>query len=66
MSWTKFADWEWGRRNTETYEGLRIHKGFLVVQWIGIHLLVCGTQVQSLAGEDSACLRTDKPMHHSY
>jgi len=33
----------------------------LVVQWIGIHLPMLGTQVQSLVWEDSTCLGQLKP-----
>ena len=38
----------------------------LVVQWIGIHLPMQGTQVQSLIWEDSTCWGTAEPMHHNY
>ena len=38
----------------------------LVVQWIRIHLLMQGTQVQSLVKEDSICRVATKPMHHNY
>ena len=33
----------------------------LVVQWVGIHLPMLGTQVQSLVWEDSTCLGQLKP-----
>ena len=37
-----------------------------MVQWLGIHLPMQGTQVQSLVWEDSTCQGATKPMHHSY
>ena len=37
----------------------------LVVQWIRIHLLMQGTQVQSLVWEDFTCLRAMKLLHHN-
>ena len=41
-------------------------EGFLVVQWLRIHLLVQGTWVQSLVGEDPTCHGATKPMCHNY
>ena len=41
-------------------------KTSLMVQWIRIHLPLQGTWVQSLVGEDSACHRRLKPMHHNH
>ena len=38
----------------------------LVVQWLRVHLLMQGTQVQSLILEDSTCLRASNPMSHNY
>ena len=38
----------------------------LVAQWLKIHLLVQGTQVQSLVWEDPTCNGTTKLMYHSY
>ena len=38
----------------------------LVAQWLKIHLPLQGTQVQSLGGKDSICLRATKPVHHNY
>ena len=37
----------------------------LVVQWIGVHLPMQGTLVQSLVQEDSTCQGAAKPVHHS-
>ena len=39
---------------------------FLVVQWIGIHLPMQGTWVQSLVQEGFTCHRATKPMCHNY
>ena len=38
----------------------------LVVQWVRIHLLMYGTQVQSLVWEDSTCCRATKSLCHNY
>ena len=38
----------------------------MVVQWLRIHLPKQGTQVQSLAQEDSTYHRVTQPMHHNY
>ena len=38
----------------------------LVAQWLGIHLPIQGTQVRSLAWEDSTCCKATKPMRHNY
>ena len=37
----------------------------LVVQWLGIHLLMQGTQVPFLVREDSTCCGATKPLHHN-
>ena len=37
----------------------------LVVQWLRIHLLMQGTWVRALVGEDLTCHRATKPMHHN-
>ena len=37
----------------------------LVVQWMGIHLSMQGTQVWYLVQEDSACRGATKPVHHN-
>ena len=36
----------------------------LMVQWLRIHLLMQGTQIQSLVWEDSTCQGATKPVHH--
>ena len=38
----------------------------LVTQWLGIHLLMPGTWVQSLVWEDSICQGEAKPVCHNY
>ena len=38
----------------------------LVAQWLGIHLPVQGTQVRSLAWEDSTCCKATKAGRHNY
>ena len=38
----------------------------LVVQWLRIHLVIQGAQLQSLIQEDPTCFRTAKPMYHNY
>ena len=38
----------------------------LVVQWLRIHLLMQGTQVQALVREDPTCQGATKPVHHNY
>ena len=38
----------------------------LVVQWLGIHLLMQQTLVQSLVREDSTCGEATKPMCPDY
>ena len=37
---------------------------FLVARWIRIHLLMQGTQVQSLIQENFTCHRAAKPVHN--
>ena len=39
---------------------------FLVVQWVGIHLLVQGTQVLSLFQGDATRHAATKPLCHNY
>ena len=48
--------------------GLRLlHLGASpVVQWLGVHLPMQGTPVQSLVWEDSICPREAEPMYHNY
>ena len=38
----------------------------LVVQWIGTHLPVQGTQVRSLVWEDPTCPGATEPVCHNY
>ena len=38
----------------------------LVVLWLGIHLLMKGTWVQSLIQEDSTCCGAAEPMCHNH
>ena len=38
----------------------------LVVQWLGIHLSIWGTWVQSLVWEHPTCHGAAKPMGHGY
>ena len=38
----------------------------LVVQWLRIYLLMQGTQVLSLVGEDATCQEATQPVDHSY
>ena len=40
--------------------------GFLVVQWLGIHLPMQGTRVRSLVQEDFTHHWAMKPVHHNY
>ena len=42
------------------------HWASLVVQWLRIHLLMQGTRVQALVGEDRTCRRPAKPVRHNY
>ena len=37
----------------------------LVVQWLRIRLLMQGTRVQALVGEDPTCHGATKPVHHN-
>ena len=37
-----------------------------VVQWLGICLLMQGTQVRALVQEDPTCCRAARPVHHNY
>ena len=38
----------------------------LVVQWLGIHLPMQETQIQSLVQEDPICHRVARPKHRNY
>ncbi|KAJ8776608.1 hypothetical protein J1605_015197 [Eschrichtius robustus] len=38
----------------------------LVVQWLGIHLSMQGTQVRALVREGPTCHGATKRMHHNY
>ena len=55
-------NWEWEGKTSLKLMTVRASP---VVQLLRIHLLMWGTQVQSLAGEDSACLRAAKPVRHN-
>jgi len=56
-------NWEW---DGKTSLKLMTAQTSLVVQVLRIHLLMQETQVRSLAGEDSTCLRATKPVCHNY
>ena len=56
-------NWEW---DGKTSLKLMTAQTSPVVQLLRIHLLMQGTQVRSLAGEDPTCLRATKPMRHNY
>ena len=43
-----------------------LNGAFLLVQWLGIHLLMQGTRVPSLVWEDSTCQGATKPVSHDY
>ena len=57
-----------GEREGRRQAGNKFTKGgtCVVAQWIRIHLLVQGTQVQSLVQEDPTCRGATKLMCHNY
>ena len=66
-----FAGVFFWKQNKQTYTKKQFDKNWkdwtsLVVQCIRICLLMQGTWVQSLIGEDSICFRATKPVNHNY
>ena len=53
------SGWFWSHKKERTGT-------FLVVQWLGIHLLMQGTWVWSLFGEDPTCLGATEPVRCNY
>ena len=50
-----------------TFSLLNSHpRASLLVQWLGIHLVMQGTRVQSQVREDPTCHGATKPLHHNY
>ena len=50
----------------ETFTRVSDDTASWVVEWLRVHLLIQGTQVQSLVQEDPTCLGVTKPMCHNY
>ena len=69
MSWTRLSDFHFTLLQGY-YKRIFLEKSdgwtYLVVQWIRTHLSMQGTQVRSLAQEDSTCCGATKPTHHNY
>ena len=64
--WVQF-NVEWVLAQIKSWVGQKkknVFGAYLMVHWLGIHLAIQGTLVQSLAWEDPTCQDATKPVHN--
>ena len=70
LEWAAMAFSEERTLGPGNYEGREKYKkltrGFLVAQWLRVHLLMQETWIWSLVWEDPRCHRATKPIRHNY